>query len=60
VFLSSREKKKKNLILVFGNTRKTIGGMKMARILMAMSNHPVTIIVVALFWISLSVAGAGM
>ena len=27
---------------------------------MAMSNHPVTIIVVALFWISLSVAGAGM
>ena len=32
----------------------------MARILMAMSNHPVTIIVVALFWISLSVAGAGM
>jgi hypothetical protein len=37
-----------------------MGGMKMARILMAMSNHPVTIIVVALFWISLSVAGAGM
>ena len=32
----------------------------MARILMAMSNHPVTITVVALFWISLSVAGAGM